>query len=454
MLRLSARFEKLKLSTGLILLGTAAATPLAMNKLLLSALVLLISFAALAQRGRQSTLAELRQRQHFMVELLARVQMQAILNHQMALSIRNCHINPRNNSEECRIVRETMLTPFRQVVADARMFLLLGYRDSVFGERYYNLNTGMSDLGTYKDRSWSDATSVETNAASGLLDRWVTQFSGEASRNRRLATRDQRVRYTYLKVRQMRVQMLEEYKAILSQIVLLQPFTASSVNPTNLRAALDTIVQRGAAELDTLKRAARIAENWMRDPVSCAQTIDYQTRNPSVSGDAGMALPTPLSYCIQTPPQLSALLDYRSIVEGLVTDFPEYQRVARSVESERTARSLGMAAMIAIPTLAVCIFAPPLVAIPAGAVAGGVALLQSQGDYNRVRNREISRVVNEAGDVDWEALKSARLMRNISVVLLPFFGAGRYIGPFARATASRNYLQGSIRLKRLILRRL
>ena len=110
--------------------------------------------------------------------------------------------------------------------------------------------------------------------------------------------------------------------------------------------------------------------------------------------------------------------------------------------------------MIAVPTLAVCIFAPPMVAVPAGALAGGLSLLQAQNDYNQVRRREISRVINENGDVDWDALKNARLMRNVSVVLLPFFGAGRFIGPFARATAARTYLSGTVRLKRLILRRL
>ena len=424
-------------------------------QLILASLLFACATASAQPRRRMNTLQELQMRQAFMVELLARVQMQAILNHQMAISIRNCLVNTRNNSQECQVARESIITPFQQVVADARMFLLMSYRDSVFGENYFRLNTNLANLSTYKDNRWQAASPGEIQVAQRLINEWRKEASGEASRNRNIgSTGPRHNRFVQLKVREKRVHLLEEYKAILSQIVLLQPFTNTAVNPTNLRAALDTIIQNGAAEIETLKRAARYAENWLRDPASCAETVDYQSTHPSVSGDGGMAMPAPLAYCINTPPALTSLMDYRAIVDGLVTDFPEYQQISRSVTSERTARTLGIAAMIAIPTLAVCIFAPPMVAVPAGALAGGLSLLQAQNDYNQVRRREISRVINENGDVDWDALKNARLMRNVSVVLLPFFGAGRFIGPFARATAARTYLSGTVRLKRLILRRL
>jgi len=50
-------------------------------------------------------------------------------------------------------------------------------------------------------------------------------------------------------------------------------------------------------------------------------------------------------------------------------------------------------------------------------------------------------------------LKSARLSRNISVVLLPFFGGGRYVGPFLKNSSAGKYLLGTAKLKRMILKR-
>lgn len=426
--------------------------------LLFALLLFTLSSWANPQGRRGSTLTDLRHRQAFILELLARVQMQAILNHQMALSIRHCHVNSRDTSEECALVRKTILTPFVQVVADARRALLLGFRDGLAEGNVFKIYDGvggMWNLGTYKDVDWVNATPVETKAAQETISRWRSQARSEASRNANIGSNGPRhERFVKLKVREKRVDSLEEYKAILSQIVLLQPFSAATVTRSNVRAALDVIVQRGSEELQTLKRAARIAEVWMRDPESCAETVDGQSAHRSVSGGGGMAMPSALADCIQTPTQLSALLDYRSIVQGIVTDVPSFARVAQSMERVRTARSLLTGAMIAFPTLAVCFFAAPIVAVPVGGASGMVSFLQSQSDYNRVRRRELSRIVNEAGDVDWDALKSARLMRNVNVVLLPFFGAGRYIGPFARASAARTYLQGTLRLQNLILRRI
>lgn len=404
---------------------------------------------AATRPARLSTLQELKLRQSAMLELLGRVQMEAILNNQMAIKIRRC-LDRNNKSQECVYARAQIIEPFKQVVADARMHLLVGYRDQVRGERFYTLNSSMNNLHTYKETAWKRATTLEIQVATRVLNGWKNKASDEASRNRKISgDRAKQDRYVQLKVRANRVANLNAYKEMLSQIILLQPFNDVTATDQNIRAALDVIVQRSQRELQSLARAARYAETWMKDPESCAETVDYQINNPSFTGSP---MPAPLAYCINTPSSLASLLDYRGIVAGMSMENALYKKVFESVQSERTARTIGIAALIAIPTLAVCIFAPPLVAIPAGAGAGGLALLQSQHEYNQVKQREISRVINETGDVDWEALKSARLSRNISIVLLPFFGAGRFAGPFLRNSAAGKYLIGISQLKRNILR--
>lgn len=403
-----------------------------------------------AATKRLSTLQELKLRQEALLELLARVQMEAILNHQMSLTIKKC-INAANRSAECVHTRAEIIEPFKKVVRDARIFLLGAYRDRVFGEQYFKLNSSMNNLSTYKEKSWTKATTTEITAATNVINKWKREASEEAATKKNVGARGAKHdRFVALKVREKRVKLLDAYKEILSQIVILQPFTATAVTNQNLSAALDLIISRSTKELESLKKAARAAENWMENPESCAETIDYQMSNPMLAG--GMGIPT-YAACINTPTSLAALMDYKGIVDGMEQEHPDFQRVFKSVRSERNARALGIGAMLLIPTLAVCVLAPPLVAVPAGAAAGGLALVQSQVEYNRVKRREISRVINERGTVDWDALKTARLSRNISIVLLPFFGGGRYVGPFLKNSSAGKYLLGTSKLKRMILKR-
>lgn len=376
--------------------------------------------------------------------------MEAILNHQMSLTIKKC-LSPANRTAECIHTRAEIIEPFKKVVRDARMFLLASYRDKIFGEQFFRLNSSLGNLSTYKETAWKKATPQEVQAATNLINKWKREASEEAARMKNVGSRGAKHdRFVGLKVREKRVTLLNSYKEILSQIIILQPFSDATATNQNITSALNLIISRSDKELETLKKAARSAENWMENPESCAETIDYQMSNPSLSG--GMGIPV-YAACINTPTSLASLMDYKGIVEGMEQENPAFKRVFKSVRSERTARSLGIGAMILIPTLAVCILAPPLVAVPAGAAVGGLSLLQSQADYNRVKRREISRVINERGNADWDALKSARLSRNISIVLLPFFGGGRYVGPFLRNSSAGKYLLGTAKLKRMILKR-
>ena len=129
-------------------------------------------------------------------------------------------------------------------------------------------------------------------------------------------------------------------------------------------------------------------------------------------------------------------------------DYPQFSPVLKSLRSEKTARAIMTGAIIALPTLTICILAPPMIAITAGAAAGGLSFLMEQNNYNQVRRRELSKVVNPDANVDWEALKMGRLSRNISAVLVPFFGAGKYVSPLFKSGApAAKYMIGLTKFK-------
>lgn len=393
-----------------------------------------------------ATLHELRLRQSFIVELLARAQFETILNHRILLSNRRCLANPRNTSEECALVRQQM-SYFPRVVAEARMSLLLGYQDQVIGRDNFSvLNWGLDDLGTYKDRRWSPATLPEIHSAEAIKSRWEREAEAESSRYHRL-TQAQRRRMAGLILRSRRVQRLADYKSLTSTILLLQPFASPTVTTANIRSAVDDLVRRSTRELARLREAAVLAERWVAQARSCAETVDYQLAHPTEAMTYGL-----MPSCIHTPGALADLIDYRAAVDGIIVEFPGFRRALTTISNERTARQISSAFLLAAPTMALCFLAPPIVSVPVGAIAGGLSLLASQQDYNRVRDRELGRMVDLNQEVDWEELKSAQLGRNLDVLLLPMFGGVHSAGAITRSAPVRSYLSSLARLKQLVLR--
>lgn len=395
----------------------------------------------------ETILAELTRRQNFMVELLTRIETETILNHEATRSLLNCVSNANNRSERCQAARDTVLAPFPQVVREARVNLALGYRDSVlhpYMGDVYTLNSSLNDLHTYKDVSWSPLTDRERQVIQGVLDGYIRDARAEADRNPKVArqTQAQKERFIRLYVRSKRVAHLEVYKANCSQIVLLQYISGNVVNDQVLRPALTKMLERSAKELETLKAAARAAEFWVKGRRSCAEMMQYKEDHPMMAALMSGGQPEMgIDPCFQAPTALLRLVDYKAAIDGMLVDNPRWQQTLSDFQLERTVRTIETVVLTGVPFLAVCILAPPLVAIPAGAAAGGLALLQSQNEYNQVRRRELSVVVNVAGNVDWQALKDARLNRNISIALLPFFGAGRYVGAGARTVLSATSLR-------------
>jgi hypothetical protein len=406
-------------------------------------LVAFTTFLSLSSVWCNSTLQELTERQNFLTELLVRIQTETILNHESNSRITACQ-NKNNRSADCEIARNQVFAPFPEVVNQARLHLALGYRDGFFGGSFTKLNSGLGPLGTYKDVSWEKLTANEEKIAQAVMDKYIAEGRTEARKNPKVGSvGSKHERFVQLYVRTKRMAHLQLYKDLLSQIVLLQYMSDERVNSQTLGNAFAKLMERSRKEVNQLSRTARIAENWIKTRNSCAETIDYQLRNPSVHGGI-----LSMSYCIQTPSALLSLLDYKGAVDGLVMDYPQFAKVAKSLRSEKTARAIVTGAFIVLPTLAVCILAPPMIAVTAGAAAGGLSLLLEHNNYNQIRRRELSKVVNPEANVDWEALKMGRLSRNISAVLLPFFGAGKYISPMFKSGApAARYMIGLTKFK-------
>lgn len=403
-----------------------------------SVFILTLSMTAVAA---ESTLQELTKRQNFLTEVLIRVQTEAILNHEAVKRIVGC-MNRTKKTPDCEIARAQVLAPFPQIVSEARLHLAMGYRDGLFAGGFSRINSKLSPLGTYKDIKWEPLTAKEEAVATTLMNRYVAAARAEASKNPKIGQSGAKhERFVNLAVREKRLNHLNVYKNLISHIVLLQYMRDERVNDSTLREAFARLLDRSTKEINTLSKAAVSAENWVKSRVSCAETIDYQLNNPSPYGG--------MSYCINTPSSLLSLLDYKAAIDGVILENPSYSKTLKNLQSERTGRSILTAAMIGLPTLAICVLAPPLVAIPVGAASGGLALLDAQNEYNKIRRRELSTVINASGAVDWNALKGGRMARNISVALVPFFGAGKYVSPIMKSATkpAGKYISGMMKLK-------
>ncbi len=411
-----------------------------MDKKILTFAVFLLVTTHLAAK---STLQELTERQNFLAELLVRIQTETVLNHEANKRMTSCLSGVRK-SPDCQIARTQVFEQFPEVVREARLHLAMGYRDGVFSGGFFKVNSRLHALGTYKDIKWFRLTPQEDKVAHSLMDRYIREARAEAAKNPKIGSSGPKYeRFLGLAVRKRRVAHLQLYKDLISQIILLQYVQEDQVNKQILGDAFGSLMDRSTKELNTISKAARIAEGWIQERRDCAETVDYQMRNPSGSPIFMIAA------CIQTPPELLSLLDYRAAVEGLLIDYPQFEKVVESFHTERKARAILTVSLVALPTLVISTMAPPLIAISANVAAGGLALLTEQNNYNKIRRRELSKVVNPTGNVDWEALKNGRLSRNISAALIPFVGAGKYVSPLLKNATSpaARYITGMVKFK-------
>jgi hypothetical protein len=398
--------------------------------------------------GVKSTAQDLTDRQDLLVNVLVRVQTEAALNQAATTLILSCLQGSKN--PECPMIKATILDPFPQVVRDARLHLALGYRDSLLPQRMTTPNSRLWSLGTYKDVWWDALSNEEEKIAQIVLDRSHERAQNKAIK--KFSPNDPRYdRLIKLAVRHDRQNHLNVYKGLLSQIVFLQYVKGSKITAADMKVALEKMLDRSQKELSMLSKAARAAELWTKSSRACVLEVKQSETMVGMM----MADPSnPIPRCIQTPSALLRLLDYQGFVQGFVFENPQYQAVLKQLSEERQIRTISNLLTFGLPVIAVSFFAPPLVAIPAGGLAGGIGFLMAQNDYNQVRRRELSMVINAAGNVDWSALKEARLMKNVSLFMVPFFGAGSSINKAVKLSAPvSKMMSGMARLKSSVLRK-
>ncbi len=372
------------------------------------------SYLSLASGTDTASLkSELSKKMNVMVSLLERAEAGAIINYESSQKIANCY-GIRTNAE-CKQINEMIFDPFPQVIAEARMHLAFSHRDGFFEKNMLKLNSGLDSLHTFKDKKWKPLDQQEIAAAQKILDAMIKEAKDKISAK----FGPQHPKFNYyveLEVRQKRNRHFEIYKILLSQIVILQFVEGRVMTPEMIRTTLKTIVTRGKKEVDELKKAAHQTEKWVKSLDSCVETLNYQLTHTRVDG---------FSVCDSTPSALEKLLDYTAIVDGLLLEAPEYESVVKRIRAERTTKQIGLAVITILPLLAASAISPPLVAIPLALMSGGATFVSSQMELNRVKDREFSQVTNAAGNVDWDALKSARLNRTMSFALMPFVGGSK-----------------------------
>ena len=412
-------------------------------------LLLFCGFLSLqVSAGVKSTAQDLADRQALLVNVLMRVQTEAALNQEATRLILSCLENSKNS--QCPLIRSSILEPFPQVVRDARLHLSLGFRDGLLQGGMTTLNSRLWALGTYKDVWWEALSNEEEKIAQIVLDRSIQRANEKA--DKKFSANDPRHdRLVKLSIRHDRQNHLKVYKGLLSQIIFLQYVKGPKITSADMKAALLKMLDRSKKELAMLAKAASAAELWIKRSKACVLEVQY---SESFAGMMMADASNPIPECLKTPASLLRLLDYQGFVQGFVFENSQYESVLNQLSSERQARTISNLLTFGLPVVAISFLAPPLVAIPVGGLAGGVGFLIAQNDYNQVRRRELSMVINPAGNVDWAALKEARLMKNVSLFMVPFFGAGSSVTKATKLSAPvARMMSGMSKIKASVLRK-
>lgn len=123
------------------------------------------------------------------------------------------------------------------------------------------------------------------------------------------------------------------------------------------------------------------------------------------------------------------LLDYRGLVEGLLTERQEFCAVATSTELARDSRELSNAILLTAPLLAATFLAPPLLAtfvspLLTGAVVGGLSTTaytsMSYIDYQDQKQAFGASVINDGSmRSDLKTVERARSDLNYNLMMIP-----------------------------------
>jgi hypothetical protein len=317
----------------------------------------------------------------FLDKLLARLDDVAQENVNLSKNIGFC-MGAKGDTPGCAKMRKEWIEPdggLKFKIEEARYHLALaqGPQDprTVFGAANEGINKRMTTTGVHKDVPWKPLTPAEEKAATEILRREEKKvrdkvlargYNGHSYASRRLFQDEMMV---------IRKGHWNEYRKVLSSVPFVQ--FISSLNPSDKEIAE---AARKQGEL-ALKEQKKLRE--FRWKLKSKRTKEINT-------------------------DLLDMLEYRSIVEDLLTVHPEYCGVAAGLAEVRDQRALGTAAATMTGLIVLSVLVPPAAGIALGVGASGVAAYEAYDDFHKARQMALSEVIAEKGAPDATELNERR----------------------------------------------
>lgn len=374
----------------------------------------------------------------FLIELQKRIEVKAQQNLDLSGQVAQCFHRPSQVSEnfKCTEMR-TWLDPKKYPsgrtpekedtltynIKLARANLALA-DPNVDLSKSLTPNANLKPYG-YKSVPWEPLTSDEKNNALNVLNGYKEQYKtkhnlseeafnklikpydrssenqiyanpmniSEAEMQDRLLGRDRKALERFFT--KARTQHLENYRAILARYPIINYLSTANPSAQEVHTAGLRLQDNAKKEMAQIKEIGKLLNNPPLNP---------HPRQPDTSINNSKIL---------------NLMDYRSIVEELLAEHPQYCAVATTAELQREKRAFRNALLIAAPLLAVCAFAPPLAAVAISGAAGSAIAYSSY--LEMVDQRQGAYTAPVVGDSrsDQTSVDEAREVFKTDVVMIP-----------------------------------
>jgi hypothetical protein len=267
---------------------------------------------------------------------------------------------------------------------------------SLSSREWLNTNRELSVFDGYKTVPWNPLTEEEDAKAQNHLKQYSKQFQKlrgltDVQLEDLIASRNQqghKLRQDFLlNMRSIRRKHLEEYRKIVSKFPIINYLSSPVPTAGEIYSAGMRMQLNAKKELKSIQDLKKKLQNASDDNI---------------------------------PSETLRLMEYTGLVEGFLSEQPEFCAVATAAQEVKGERELGNAILVTAPLLAACILAPPMTSVVIGAAAGGAIAGASYMDYKDYEGALLSTPINDGSQrADLATLNDLKKQLTRDLVMIP-----------------------------------
>lgn len=349
----------------------------------------------------------------FLLALADKVEAAAADNLKMTKSLTQCFsvVFRTHASENCREMRQWALPPKENPetpdkdslwynVRASRAHLALSSGNRLSSAEATTINRKLNPLGSYKNTHWNELDDAELAKAQKNMDVYKKQFQKlksltDTQMQDLVNLRNQQghqLRKEYLhEFRKMRRKHLDEYRKIISKFPLINYLSSPQPTEAEIYSAGMRMQENAQSELARIRDLKKILRELKTDVI---------------------------------PNSTLLLTDYGGLVEGLLSERPEFCAVATSTYLVRGERELGNAILMTAPLLAATVLAPPMAAV---AISVAASTAYAGLSYIEFKDKERAHLTTPIDNgtlrADYQSVDEANSYVKSELIMIPIDGA-------------------------------